>query len=192
MNLISWSWAYLSFFSSTIMCFAGSVMVPISFHANSCILEASNEGMVLFVPKGTEIQDHLPQSLQVKWNKFNSSSLPVLFSTWLHTGFINLLWILDPSVVSPSSSVKELRLTLVSSCWRWLSAKSQTSSLDLKASRTRALIIFLIRSAIWAVHMPVTSVKNLFELLKLAPFEMQGTFMFAMRHSLLFPPKLAF
>lgn len=40
--------------------------------------------------------------------------------------------------------------------------------------------------------MPVTSVKNLFELLKLAPFEMQGTFMFAMRHSLLFPPKLAF
>lgn len=40
--------------------------------------------------------------------------------------------------------------------------------------------------------MPVSSVKNLFELLKLPAFEMQGTFMFAMRHSLLFQAKLAF
>lgn len=35
------------------------------------------------------------KSLQLKWNTFNSSSLPLLFLTWLHTGFINLLWILD-------------------------------------------------------------------------------------------------
>lgn len=73
-----------------------------------------------------------------------------------------------------------------------VACKTQSSTLDLKARRTRALIIYLSLNTIWAVHMPVTSVKNLFVLLKLAPFEMQGTFLFAMRHSLLFPPKLAF
>jgi len=75
---------------------------------------------------------------------------------------------------------------------RMVVCKSQTSTLGLKACRTRAQIIFLTLNAIWAVHMRVTSVKNLFESLKLAPFEMQGTFMFAMRHSLLFPLKLTF
>lgn len=69
-----------------------------------------------------ETKPTAPQNLPVKWNTFNSPSLPLLFLTWLYTGFINLLWILDSPVVSPSSSMKELWLTLLSSCWRWLSA----------------------------------------------------------------------
>lgn len=65
-----------------------------------------------------------------------------------------------------------------------VACKAQSSTLGLKTCRTRALIIYLSLNTIWAVHMSVTSVKNLFVLLKLAPFEMQGTFLFAMRHTL--------
>lgn len=64
--------------------------------------------------------------------------------------------------------------------------KSGSSTVDLKTGRMGALIIFLNLNTIWSVHMPVTSVKNLFQLLKLAPFEIQGTFMFVMRHPFLF------
>lgn len=163
---------------------ADGLMASISFHANRNILEASKEGMVLYVPKITEIQNQLPKTcLQVKW----ISSLSLLLLTWLHTGFINLLWILDSSAVKSQLFPKRAMADPAKPLLDMAVCKSQSSTLDLKTGRMRALIIFLNLNTICSVHMPVTSVKNLFQLLKLASFEIQGTFMFVMRHPFLFP-----
>lgn len=166
---------------------ADGLMAPISFHANRCILEASEEGMVLFVPKTTEIQNQLPKTcLHVKL----TSCLSLLFLTWLHTGFINLLWILNLSSVKSQLFHKWAVADPAKLLLDMAVCKSQSSTLDLKTGKMRALIIFLNLNTIWSVHMPVTSVKNLFQLLKLAPFEIQGTFMFVMRHLILFAPSI--
>lgn len=44
------------------MCFDGSVMAAATFCANSCVLEASKEGMDLFAPKPQKL-DQLPQKV---------------------------------------------------------------------------------------------------------------------------------
>lgn len=89
------------FFSSTVVCFAGSAMASIFFYANSCIQEANKGGMVLFAPPNhRDTKSTAPKSLQVNWSIFNFSSLPLVFLTWLHPDSINLLYFLDSPVLA--------------------------------------------------------------------------------------------
>lgn len=96
-----------------------------------------------------------------------TSCLSLLFLTWLHTGFINLLWILSLSAVKSQLFQKWAVADPAKLLLDMAVCKSLSSTLDLKTGNMRALIISLNLNPVWSVHMPVTSVKNSFQLLKL-------------------------
>lgn len=145
---------FFSYKKCALLGLGDSLMAPISFHANWCILEASKERMVLFVSKTTEIQNRLPKTcLQVKW----TSCLFLQFLTWLHTGFINLLWVLSSSAVKSQLFHKWAVADPAKLLLDMSVCKSLSTTLDLKTGKMRALIIFpnlntICLLPVWRIH----------------------------------------